>query len=107
MAQRVWIIYDLGVDGDYEGLYAWLDSNKAVECGSGGASFLIQAPANAVFEFVKKSLKHAVTLRSRDRIYVVCRDVRGKWLGKFMFGGRKRAPWIGYAAGAEATIDEG
>ena len=29
----IWISYDLGVRGDYEGLYAWLDSHGAKECG--------------------------------------------------------------------------
>ena len=29
----VWISYDLGIRGDYEGLYAWLDSHRAKECG--------------------------------------------------------------------------
>ena len=28
-ASTVWISYDLGVRGDYEGLYAWLDAHDA------------------------------------------------------------------------------
>lgn len=33
MKKAIWISYDLGVKGDYEGLYAWLDDHKAIECG--------------------------------------------------------------------------
>ena len=30
----MWMSYDLGVKGDYEGLYAWLDDHDAKECGN-------------------------------------------------------------------------
>lgn len=33
MKQLIWISYDLGVSGDYENLYAWLDDHGAKECG--------------------------------------------------------------------------
>lgn len=33
VTKTIWISYDLGVGGDYEGLYAWLDNNEATECG--------------------------------------------------------------------------
>ena len=33
MKHFVWISFDLGVKGDYEGMYAWLDSKDAKECG--------------------------------------------------------------------------
>lgn len=29
----VWLSYDLGAKGDYDGLYSWLDNHKAKECG--------------------------------------------------------------------------
>lgn len=29
--RTIWISYDLGVQGDYEGLYGWLDTHKARE----------------------------------------------------------------------------
>ena len=34
MNQVLWISYDLGVKGDYEGLYAWLEDHNAEECGN-------------------------------------------------------------------------
>jgi hypothetical protein len=33
MNSAVWISYDLGVQADYEGMYAWLDEHQAKECG--------------------------------------------------------------------------
>ncbi len=34
-----WITYDLGIRGDYNSLYKWLDKYKAKECGNGVAVF--------------------------------------------------------------------
>jgi hypothetical protein len=33
MQKTIWISFDLGVKGDYEQLYAWLDNHGAKECG--------------------------------------------------------------------------
>jgi hypothetical protein len=30
---RYWLIYDLGLQGHYDELFAWLDQHKAKECG--------------------------------------------------------------------------
>lgn len=35
----IWLSYDLGVNGDYEGMYAWLDNHGAKECG-GSVAYL-------------------------------------------------------------------
>ena len=40
MKQAIWLSYDLGVRGDYEGLYAWLDKHQAKECGDNIAYFV-------------------------------------------------------------------
>jgi len=34
MKKAVWISYDLGIKGDYQGLYSWLDDHDAIECGN-------------------------------------------------------------------------
>ena len=40
MATKVyWLSYDLGVGGDYDGLYAWLDDHNAKPCGQSVAFF--------------------------------------------------------------------
>lgn len=41
MEVRIWISYDLGADGDYAGMYTWLDRHNAVECGNSMASLLV------------------------------------------------------------------
>ncbi len=33
MRRAIWISYDFGVRGDYEGFYTWLDLHDAIECG--------------------------------------------------------------------------
>jgi hypothetical protein len=106
MQSRVWLSYDLGIDGDYENLYSWLDSKEAVECGDSCASFFYSFRKDLVQELLKE-LKASVELRSKDRIYII--SVRGnKIFGKFIYGKRKRAPWAGYAVEpGEEIMDEG
>jgi hypothetical protein len=106
MKNRVWLSYDLGVDGDYDGLYQWLDRHEAVECGDSCASFLYTSGNRAVSDAIKSELKKSMKLRPRDRVYLVFHARDGKIFGRFVLGGRKAAPWAGYAATEEAT-DEG
>ena len=37
--KAIWLSFDLGVAGDYPGLYKWLDEHDAVECGDSVAFF--------------------------------------------------------------------
>jgi len=37
---RYWLIYDLGLQGHYDELFAWLDQHKAKECGDNAATFV-------------------------------------------------------------------
>lgn len=96
MKSRVWLSYDLGIDGDYENLYSWLDSKEAVECGDSCASFIYTFKKNLVQE-LQRDLKANIQLRSKNQVYII--SVRSnKIFGKFIFGKRKRAPWTGYEA---------
>lgn len=97
MKKRFWMSYDLGIDGDYDGLYSALDSLNAVECGDSTCSFELDTgkkdlPA-AVLAFVKKHAK----LRTKDRLYLIWRKDNGSVTGRFIAGKRRRAPWAGYA----------
>ena len=38
-SEAIWLSYDLGIRGDYESLYAWLDQHNAKECGDSLAFF--------------------------------------------------------------------
>lgn len=103
MKRTIWISYDLGVKGDYEGLYAWLDNHGARECGNNVATFPYHFQENAIEE-LKDDLLGSVDLDKHDRIYVIWRE-NGKMKGQFLSGKRKAAPWSGYGS-QEPEIDE-
>ncbi len=86
---RYWISYDLGLRGNYDQLYAWLDKNNARECGDSVATFL----SDKTREQITRELSRVVDLDKSPRIYIISMK-RG---GKFIFGRRKPAPWTGYA----------
>ena len=92
----IWLSYDLGIQGDYEGLYAWLDDHGARECGDSIAYFPNSYDEN-FHDSLESDLRSAVSINKRTRIYVVYRD-EGRVKGRFIFGGRKRAPWEGYGS---------
>ena len=102
MKQLIWITFDLGVRGDYEGIYGFLDSHQAKECGDSVTVLQYEFKRDLIAE-LKKDLGDAVTLDRRSRVYVVFPDKNGKYKGKFIVGRRKQSPWTGYAT---LTSDE-
>ena len=68
----MWMSYDLGVKGDYEGLYAWLDDHGAAECGNSVAFLRYEYSADCLSE-LKEDIARHVNLDKRDRIYRACR----------------------------------
>lgn len=104
MKQTIWLSYDLGVRGDYEGLYSWLDDQGAKECGD-SVAYLTFSHDGSLIESLEEALRSAVSMNKRTRIYAVY-QVDGKTKGRFLFGGRKRAPWEGYGAHEEQGEDE-
>ena len=100
----IWISYDLGVRGDYEGLYAWLDEHDAKECGD---SVAVLSYRGAVPDDLRTELQDRVTIDNRTRIYVVYRDATtNRTKGKFIFGQRRAAAWAGYFLPQAATVDD-
>ena len=96
--KAVWISFDMGLKGDYKGLYTFLDNHKAVECGQGLAFInynLANSTTDNILEAVKNDIKNYVTLAKSDRIYVIWRD-NLKIKGEFINGSRKQSPWEGY-----------
>lgn len=85
---RYWLSFDLGLRGNYEDLYEWLDNMNAVECGDNLASFVTDKTREQIVKELRKFLKNA-------RVYIISK-YKGKYVGKFVLGKRKQAPWTGY-----------
>jgi hypothetical protein len=94
-SQRVWISFDLGVQGDYEGLYQWLDGRNAIECGDSVASFdfayAVDLPRELGTELVAN-----VRTNQRSRVYLIFVDAQGIRFG-WLIGRGQRPAWEGYA----------
>ena len=110
MKKSFWISYDLGVSGDYEGMYAWLDDHGAIECGS-SVAFVKQYhyddddDKEDLMQALESDIQDVVEIDKRTRIYVI-RRVSGREKGSFLFGRRKGAPWDGYGQQGETYDDE-
>jgi hypothetical protein len=92
-----WITFDFKPSSDLPGLYGWLDSMKAVECGKDAAFFTMEDSGEDPVKAIKDEILAHVSIRKKDRIYMVYKDrVSGKLKGKFIFGTRKWARWEGW-----------
>lgn len=103
----VWMSYDLGVRGDYPGLYKWLDIRKAKECGNSIAFFHYEYDSDLDKE-LKKDLEENIEFKNGDRIYIVSEILlnnKKRIRGKFIIGNRKASPWEGYSPIGEDIID--
>ena len=103
MNKAFWLSYDLGVKGDYEGLYTWLDDYNAEECGNSMA-FLHYEYRTDLLSELKDDLSRNVNLDKRNRIYIIWSENQ-KMQGQFLFGKRKSAPWVGFGS-QEPQVDE-
>lgn len=111
----IWLSYDLGVGGDFQGIYSWLDDNKAIECGNNMAYFKYVYPDNIqtdknFVEYIKNELEAKVEFKPGNRIYIVRKSIdkgkNGKAVGSFVMGKRKANPWEGFGSKTENSIDE-
>jgi hypothetical protein len=94
MQKLIWLSFDLGVRGDYEGMYAWLDSHKAKECGDSVAVFYYEFNGD-LKKKLSADLKKAVHTDNNTRVYIIWL-LQGKMKGGFIIGRRKAAPWSGF-----------
>ncbi|WP_138481994.1 hypothetical protein [Dyadobacter bucti] len=105
MKKLIFISYDFGMKGDYEGLFKWLDENNAEERGYGIGIIKEYSydnksikTDNEFWEFVRDELKNKVKLGSNDRIYMIWNSLESnKTKAAFLFGRSKQSPWAGYA----------
>jgi hypothetical protein len=111
----LWLTYDLGVGGDFQGLYSWLDDNKAVECGNNVAFFTFSFPdeigSDADFDqYLRTELESKIGIKPGNRIYIVREafddNRKGKTIGTFVVGKRKASPWEGFGSTTVNQIDE-
>ena len=107
MKKFIWLSFDLGVRGDYEGIYEFLDSHGAKECGDSIGGFTYEFK-NDLFSDLTKDLKKAMTVDKRTRVYVIYLGNDGKLKGRFIVGSRKSPPWTGRAPtnGVEEDVGE-
>jgi hypothetical protein len=106
--KAIYISFDLGLRGDYNGLYVWLDSMHARECGNNVA--LVQRDFdhddhNSIYESFKSEITTKVRLEPTDRIYISLIGADGQMKGRFLFGGRKRALWEGFSSTDDSVED--
>ena len=93
-----WLSYDLGLRGDYEALYGWLDSKQAKECGDSVATF----HSDRTSEELKDELTELLSETSKPRIYLISSS-----RGSFVIGKRKAAPWAGsFQNAVENALDQ-
>ncbi len=96
MTKSIWISYDLGIKGDYSGMYTWLDNYAAKECGDSLAFIHYEYKKDFIDELLN-DITDYVTLKKTDRLYIVYQDdSTNKIKGKFISGKRKGGPWEGY-----------
>jgi hypothetical protein len=97
MQKSIWLSYDLGIKGDYEGLYQWLDSLNAVECGNSIAFFKMDiAEGEDLVEKLKSAITANVAIKNGERFYLIYRKADKNIAGKYIIGNRKSNPWTGY-----------
>lgn len=101
-----WLSYDLGINGDYESIYYWLDYHKARECGDSIAFISEYEYKDDFVKFLKNDLSESISIDKRTRIYVIFKNEKNNMKGKFVFGNRKRSPWAGSALSEEQAADE-
>lgn len=99
MKKWVMINYDLGLKGDYQNLYRFLDNNNALDCGNCNSALEIEVSKDdfdTIFDEVTSMIKKNFEFSQNDRIYLTVTDSTNQMRGRFICGNRKRAIWEGY-----------
>lgn len=99
MKFRYWLSFDLGLRGNFEDLYEWLDTIDAKECGDSVATFVTEKNREQITEEL------STLLGEKARVYIIGK-FDGKVRGRFIVGKRKRAPWAGYGGFIPEAEDE-
>lgn len=113
----IYLTYDLNFNGDYNGLYRWLDIHNALECGDSACriNYSVDYPqlenyddTQSVLRIIREDLMANVKFTNKDRVYVASMfpdDKNKKRLaGRFIIGARKPNPWQGASGVVEGDI---
>jgi hypothetical protein len=104
--QQVWLSYDLGVEGDYDGLWKWLGEWGAKECGDSLAVLSYSYRTDLAKELVR-DIKQDVKLHRRARLYLIYRDdVTRQVKGRFIVGGRRPPQWAEYSQESIEDVED-
>ena len=103
-----WLSYDLGVGGDYENLYQWLDDHHAKPCGDNVAFFeYFYTGTGDIDVALERDLKRKIRLKPNNKLYLIRKDKKSdKVMGNFIYGKRSAAPWTGYGSLDKNLPDE-
>ena len=94
---RYWVSFDLGLHGNYDALYEWLDRQGGQECGDSVATFR----SDRSREQIAKELREVLRGTKNARVYLI----NMKDGGRFLLGRRKVSPWNGFAQVPADTAD--
>lgn len=114
MVITIYLTFDLTFSGDYAGLYKWLDSHHALECGDSACRINYNVEYNkletyadtqAILNLIRDDISSKVNFTNKDRIYVasIFPDEKNnkRLAGRFIIGARKPNPWDGAAGRIE------
>jgi hypothetical protein len=105
MRVLIWLSFDLGVRGDFEGMYQFLGEHEAKECGDSMGAFWFEYKKDLLAELTKK-LKDTVEFDKRSRVYVIY-PKEHRHVGKFIIGVRRSPPWASYIPSQDQEEDVG
>lgn len=106
MRKTCWLSYDLGVGGDYESLYQWLDDKQALPCGNSVAYFHYEyKDGENLKKEIQEELLNKLTLKPGNILYLI-RKEDDKTVGSFIYGKRQGTPWAGYGSQPSHGEDE-
>ncbi len=101
----IWISFDLGVSGNYEKLFQWLDGHGAKECGDSLAYIKDYPYKDDLAHELRRDIIKSVKSIQYIRVYVVWSE-GSRTRARFLIGGRKGAPWAGCAPSNQEEEDE-
>lgn len=97
--QNVWIAYDLdSAEANYDDLYKWIAEHNALEC-TNSTAFIKDYEydkdiCKEMAEDIRNHVKHV------KRVYLLYKNGKGEYEGRFIIGKREKNPWKDYESKA-------